>query len=195
MSKDEDKAKGRARRHHLHHRILLLRLQEESRRARARRACPFRQDDGRRPFRRYEHQHRSERGANQLSPARFGESKSSRRSGVVCTNPKIGTRNCRGRESDKSGVKWKKVTAVNDELARVREQEMKKVDMINAEADLFKAQQERIEANSRDAVAKGKALCVTPSGVDIVGITEFLALIGASASDLGETTKRLKSTS
>ena len=78
----------------------------------------------------------------------------------------------------------KKVTAVNDELARVREQEMKKVDRINAEADLFKAQQERIEANSRDAVAKGKALCVTPSGVDIVGITEFLALIGASASGL-----------
>ena len=78
----------------------------------------------------------------------------------------------------------KKVTAVNDELARVREQEMKKVDMINAEADSFKAQQERIEANSRDAVAKGKALCVTPSGVDIVGITEFLALIGASASGI-----------
>ena len=58
------------------------------------------------------------------------------------------------------------------------------MDMINAEADSFKAQQERIEANSRDAVAKGKALCVTPSGVDIVGITEFLALIGASASGI-----------
>ena len=78
----------------------------------------------------------------------------------------------------------KKVTAVNDELARVREQEMKKVDILNAEADSFKAQQERIEANSRDAVARGEALCVTPSGVDIVGITELLALIGATASGI-----------
>ena len=75
----------------------------------------------------------------------------------------------------------KKVTAVNDELARVREQEMKKVDILNAEADSFKAQQERIEANSRDAVARGEALCVTPSGVDIVGITE---LLGSSAPRL-----------
>ena len=78
----------------------------------------------------------------------------------------------------------KKVTAVNDELARVREQEMKKVDILNAEADSFKAQQERIEANSRDAVARGEALCVTPSGIDIVGITELLALIGATASGI-----------
>ena len=78
----------------------------------------------------------------------------------------------------------KKVTAVNDELARVREQEMKKVDILNAEADSFKAQQERIEANSREAVARGEALCVTPSGVDIVGITELLALIGATASGI-----------
>jgi len=78
----------------------------------------------------------------------------------------------------------KKVTAVNDELARVREQEMKKVDILSAEADSFKAQQERIEANSRDAVARGEALCVTPSGVDIVGITELLALIGATASGI-----------
>lgn len=78
----------------------------------------------------------------------------------------------------------KKVTAVNDELARVREQEMKKVDILNAEADSFKAQQERIEEKSRDAVARGEALCVTPSGIDIVGITELLALIGATASGI-----------
>jgi hypothetical protein len=78
----------------------------------------------------------------------------------------------------------KKVTAVNNELARVREQEMKKVDILNAEADSFKAQQERIEEKSRDAVARGEALCVTPSGIDIVGITELLALIGATASGI-----------
>ena len=53
----------------------------------------------------------------------------------------------------------KKVTGER-RVTRVREQEMKKVDILNAEADSFKAQQERIEANSRDAVARGEA-CVS----------------------------------
>jgi len=78
----------------------------------------------------------------------------------------------------------KKVVKVNDEILRLREQEMKKVDLLNAEAESFKEQQERIEANSRDAVARGEALCVTPQGIDVVGITELVALIGASASGI-----------
>lgn len=49
---------------------------------------------------------------------------------------------------------------------------------------------EESESKSREQVLAGKTLCVTPFGIDIVGITEFVALAGAIASGLSVNQKK-----
>lgn len=67
------------------------------------------------------------------------------------------------------------------ELRRLREGEAQ------GELDRLREQE---EAKSREQVLTGKTLCVTPFGVDIVGITEFVALAGAVASGISANRKK-----
>ena len=58
-----------------------------------------------------------------------------------------------------------------------------------AQEELNKFREES-EAQSRQQVLAGKTLCVTPFGIDIVGITEFVALAGAVASGISANQKK-----
>jgi hypothetical protein len=58
-----------------------------------------------------------------------------------------------------------------------------------AQAELNRLREES-ESKSREQVLAGKTLCVTPFGIDIVGITEFVALAGAVASGLSVNQKK-----
>ena len=58
-----------------------------------------------------------------------------------------------------------------------------------AQAELNRLREES-ESKSREQVLAGKTLCVTPFGIDIVGITEFVALAGAIASGLSVNQKK-----
>ena len=67
------------------------------------------------------------------------------------------------------------------ELRRLRESEAQ---------DELERLREKEEAKSREQVLAGKTLCVTPFGIDVVGITEFVALAGAVASGISANRKK-----
>jgi len=67
------------------------------------------------------------------------------------------------------------------ELRRLREGEAQ---------DELERLREKEEAKSREQVLAGKTLCVTPFGIDVVGITEFVALAGAVASGISANRKK-----
>jgi tetratricopeptide (TPR) repeat protein len=58
-----------------------------------------------------------------------------------------------------------------------------------AKRDLERLRQES-ERESLEQVMEGKTLCVTPFGIDVVGITEAMALVGAVASGISANQKK-----
>ena len=76
----------------------------------------------------------------------------------------------------------------------LREEEAKAIELRylkegEAQAEFNKLREEG-ESKSREQVLAGKTLCVTPFGIDIVGITEFVALAGATASGISANQKK-----
>ena len=76
----------------------------------------------------------------------------------------------------------------------LREEESKAIELRylkegEAQAEFMKLREEG-ESKSREQVLAGKTLCVTPFGIDVVGITEFVALAGAVASGISANQKK-----
>lgn len=88
----------------------------------------------------------------------------------------------------------KSVERMQELYATLRAEEAKALELRwekegQAMKDLERLREES-EKNSKAQVLAGKTLCVTPYGVDVVGITEAIALAGAVASGISANAKK-----
>jgi len=88
----------------------------------------------------------------------------------------------------------KSVERMQELYATLRAEEAKALELRwqkegQAMKDLEKLREDG-EKNSKEQVMAGRALCVTPYGVDVVGITEAIALAGAVASGISANAKK-----
>ena len=83
---------------------------------------------------------------------------------------------------------------LNQIMAEIREEEAKLKELrFEREAESMKqinARREEEEGKARQQVLDGKTLCITPFGIDFVGITETLALVGAIGAGLSSNARK-----